>query len=106
MDDTMQTLMPYLLIAGLVYFVIMNVAAYIYYSRDKGLARVARRRVPEKVLLSLGFLGGAAGSLLAMQIVRHKTKHWYFWAVNIAGLIWQLIVGILLVIKLAGIWMG
>ena len=42
------------------------------------------------VLLLLGFFGGAAGALLGMLIFRHKTRRWYFWAVNLAALGWQL----------------
>ena len=53
-------------------------------------------RVPEKVLLGLGFFGGAIGALAAMQIFRHKTKHYYFYVVNIIGLIWQVAVAVLI----------
>ena len=49
--------------------------------------------LPEgKLLLGLGFFGGSVGALAGMQLFRHKTKHWYFWAVNIAGLLWQALV--------------
>ena len=45
-------------------------------------------------------LGGAAGALLAMRVARHKTKHWYFWALNILGLVWQLtLLGFLFISK-------
>jgi uncharacterized membrane protein YsdA (DUF1294 family) len=71
------------------YFLIMNLAAYIAYGRDKRLAKQKKWRTPEKVLLSLSFFGGALGALAAMQLFRHKTKHWYFHAVGIAGLLWQ-----------------
>ena len=46
-------------------------------------------RIPEKALLLLSFLGGAIGGILGMLLFRHKTKHWYFWFVNIVGLLWQ-----------------
>ena len=45
--------------------------------------------IPEKVLLLLSFFGGAAGGLLGMLLFRHKTRHWYFWAVNFLGFAWQ-----------------
>ena len=70
-------------------FLIMSTATYIAYGRDKRLAKTNKRRIPEKVLLSLSFFGGAAGALAAMQLFRHKTKHWYFYTVGIAGLLWQ-----------------
>lgn len=67
----------------------MSLAAFILYGRDKRLAKRRQWRIPEKVLLWVGFLGGSPGALLGMHCFRHKTRHWYFWAVNIAGLIWQ-----------------
>lgn len=70
-------------------YIIINIAAYVTYGRDKRLAKEGKWRIPEKVLLSLSFFGGAAGALAAMHLFRHKTKHWYFYAVGIAGLLWQ-----------------
>lgn len=70
-------------------YLTVSLIAYVCYWRDKRLARAHRRRIPEKVLLSLSFFGGAAGALTAMQVFRHKTKHWYFYAVGILGLLWQ-----------------
>ncbi len=42
---------------------------------DKLAAQKGRWRVPEKTLLTLGILGGAAAELLTMKLIRHKTKH-------------------------------
>ena len=71
------------------FFLAMNLAAFFCYGRDKRLARKQKWRTPEKLLLGLGFFGGAAGALAGMQLFRHKTKHWYFWVVNLLGLLWQ-----------------
>ena len=71
----------------------MSVLGFLLYGWDKRKARKQRRRIPEAWLLSVGFFGGALGALLGMLLLRHKTRHWYFWIVNIAGLLWQ---GILL----------
>ncbi len=73
----------------LVCFAIINVIAFLFYGRDKSLAKRHQWRTPEKVLLCLGFFGGALGTLAGMQVFRHKTKHWYFWVVNVIGLLWQ-----------------
>lgn len=81
--------MKYITCAVIAALFVLNIAAYTAYGRDKRLAREHRRRTPEKVLLSLSFFGGAAGALAAMQLFRHKTRHWYFYAVGIAGLLWQ-----------------
>ena len=37
-------------------------------------------------LLGVGFFGGAVGALLGMNLFHHKTRHWYFWIVNIFSL--------------------
>ena len=75
--------------APLLSFGIMSVLALTAFGADKARAQARRWRIPESVLLLLGFLGGAAGALLGMLIFRHKTRRWYFWAVNLASLAWQ-----------------
>lgn len=67
----------------------LSAAAFIAYGADKSKARRGAWRIPEKVLLGLSFFGGAAGGLCGMLLFRHKTRHWYFWAVNVLGLLWQ-----------------
>lgn len=82
----------------LIFVAVLSVAALILYGADKLKARGGYWRIPEATLLCAGFFGGAAGALLGMKLWRHKTRHWYFWAVNIAGLIWQLAVLIVLLV--------
>ena len=41
---------------------------------DKNYAKKNRWRIPEAVLLFFAFAGGSLGSLLGMQVFRHKTK--------------------------------
>lgn len=65
----------------------LSVITFIVYAVDKILAINDAWRVPEKVLLGVSLLGGAIGGLVAMLLVRHKTKHWYFYALNILGII-------------------
>ncbi|MCR5074915.1 MAG: DUF1294 domain-containing protein [Ruminococcus sp.] len=72
-----------------VYLVIVSLVAFVMYKIDKVKAEKKKWRIRESTLLLSGFLGGAAGALAGMEVFRHKTKHWYFWAVNIAGLLWQ-----------------
>lgn len=60
------------------------------YGADKSKAKRHAWRIPEKTLLLCSFLGGAIGGSLAMSLFRHKTKHWYFVAVNAIGLVWQI----------------
>lgn len=66
---------------------VMSLIAFFTYLTDKQKAKKHQWRVRESVLLGLGILGGAVGALLAMNIFRHKTKHWYFWVVNVLSLL-------------------
>ena len=70
----------------IIFLIAMSVAAFILYGADKKKAKSGKWRIKESTLLGLGFFGGAVGALLAMRVFRHKTKHWYFWAVNLLGL--------------------
>lgn len=72
------------------FLLIMSLIAFLFYATDKRKARNGAWRIPESVLLLLGFFGGAFGALLAMKVFRHKTKHIYFWIVNLFGLAFQL----------------
>ena len=68
----------------------ISVITFLFYAVDKWKAVRGAWRIPEKVLLGFSFFGGAAGGYLAMQLVRHKTRKWYFQLVNILGLILQI----------------
>lgn len=70
-----------------IYIGVLSIIALFMYMIDKIKATANFWRIKEKVLLGIGFFGGAVGALLGMTLFRHKTKHWYFWAVNILGLI-------------------
>ena len=78
---------PYLIF--LAAMALISLIAFFAYGIDKRRAKRGRWRTKESVLLGLGFFGGAVGALLGMKVYRHKTKHWYFWAINILGLCWQ-----------------
>ena len=55
----------------------MNLITFIVYAYDKHIAQQNRgkRRVPERTLILLAFLGGCIGAALGMVLCRHKTKH-------------------------------
>ena len=59
----------------------INTLVFMLMGLDKRNARMHKRRISEKVFLTLAFLGGSAGVWLGMQIFRHKTKHRLFIAV-------------------------
>lgn len=89
--------MTYLLIY-LGFLALMSIIAFFFYLSDKNKAKKKVWRTPEAVLLGLGFFGGAIGALISMNLFRHKTKHWYFWAVNILGLIVQIAAAVLIIL--------
>lgn len=55
-------------------YLVYNTVVFLVYAVDKWKARRGRWRVSEATLLWLALLGGAAGALLAIYLVRHKTK--------------------------------
>ena len=69
--------------------IVGSIAAFAMYGIDKSKARRGAWRISEKALLLTGFLCGSVGALAAMQLFRHKTKHFYFYFVNVLGLLWQ-----------------
>lgn len=83
----------------ILFILLMSLIDLILYKVDKVRAQKNQWRIRESVLLGTGFFGGAIGALLAMKLFRHKTKHWYFWAVNILGLLFQAFVFWLMFLK-------
>jgi uncharacterized membrane protein YsdA (DUF1294 family) len=71
-------------------YVVMSGVTFAVYAHDKSVAGTARRRVPERTLLVLGFLGGWPGAGVAQQALRHKTRktsfQLRFWATVLANL--------------------
>ena len=57
---------------------IMSVWAFITMGYDKRQAKRKGRRVPEKNLWLLAFIGGGIGAYVGMQMFRHKTRHTSF----------------------------
>ncbi len=57
-----------------VYLLVVNAITYGAYYYDKYAAIHRRWRVPESTLHLLIFIGGTIGAIMAMQIIRHKTR--------------------------------
>lgn len=58
----------------LIFYGMMTVVGFFSMWSDKRRAKQHAQRTPEATLLWIAFLGGALGSLLGMQLVRHKTR--------------------------------
>ncbi len=74
----------------LISFLVISAITFILYAEDKRRAKRDEWRISESTLLFASLLGGAVGGFSAMMLLRHKTKHWYFRAINILGIIWQI----------------
>lgn len=61
-----------------IYLILINICGFCSMWLDKRKAARHKWRIPEKTLFLFAILGGSLGSILGMQIFRHKTKHWYF----------------------------
>jgi uncharacterized membrane protein YsdA (DUF1294 family) len=79
------------------FIIVMSIITYCLYASDKKRARNKQWRISEKTLLLCSFFGGALGGMLAMKVVSHKTKHWYFTVVNLVGALWQILLMIYLI---------
>ncbi|MBQ9002924.1 MAG: DUF1294 domain-containing protein [Eggerthellaceae bacterium] len=64
-----------------IYLGVINAITFAAFTWDKFVAANGNdwaKRIPEAYLLALSLIGGSVGGLLAMNLVRHKTKKWYF----------------------------
>ena len=56
---------------------VLNLISFGLMAHDKHRAKAGKWRVSEKALFLAVACFGAPGSVLGMQLFRHKTKHWY-----------------------------
>ena len=77
------------------YLICINLAGLASMWLDKRKAIRHQWRIPEATLFFIALLGGGLGSIVGMQLFRHKTRHWYFrfgfpllLIVQLAGLLW------------------
>lgn len=57
------------------YLLLINALGLLLMIADKSLARKRMRRIAEINFFMVAFLGGCAGIIFAMVVVRHKTRH-------------------------------
>lgn len=60
------------------YLVAVNLLGFALMGIDKRKAVKRSFRISEATLFMVAIIGGSIGSILGMQLFRHKTKHWYF----------------------------
>ncbi|GAE30142.1 DUF1294 domain-containing protein [Halalkalibacter hemicellulosilyticus] len=62
------------MLALLLYITFWTVVSYAVMKVDKKRAQTGERRISEKTLFTLAWLGGSLGIWLGMKSFRHKTK--------------------------------
>ncbi|MBP3541330.1 MAG: DUF1294 domain-containing protein [Clostridia bacterium] len=67
-----------IVLVALVILVITNAISFILMAHDKNCAKKGKWRVPEATLFIATACFGGLGGVLGMQLLRHKTQHWYF----------------------------
>ncbi|MBM7597744.1 uncharacterized membrane protein YsdA (DUF1294 family) [Virgibacillus halotolerans] len=65
--NELNTILTYVAGANIITFILMGV--------DKQKAIKHQYRIPERTFWLLSLIGGAFGSLIGMNVFRHKTKH-------------------------------
>lgn len=58
----------------MLYLILINATAFLLMLIDKRKAQKHQFRIPEKVLLGIGILGGSFGVICGMVFFRHKTR--------------------------------
>ncbi|MEG1002068.1 MAG: DUF1294 domain-containing protein [Clostridium sp.] len=60
------------------YLLVINIVGFISMFIDKEKAKRHKWRIPENTLMFIALIGGSIGSILGMEVFRHKTKHMKF----------------------------
>jgi len=75
---------------------IMSVITFMAYGIDKYKAKKQFKRIRERTLLTLAFIGGALGAIVGSYVFRHKSNKLKFRLLNGLFLVLILSVGVLI----------
>ncbi|QSZ41338.1 DUF1294 domain-containing protein [Sulfurimonas aquatica] len=70
-----------------IYFIFVNIAAFVVYTFDKFRSRVGASRISEKELHTFSLIGGFLGATLSMALFHHKVSKVSFLLIHIAIMI-------------------
>lgn len=96
LDTLLAPINPGILISLGIYLITLNIATFVIFAYDKWCAMHRKSRIPEFILLILSLFGGAIGGYLAMGILRHKIRTWYF----AVGLPFMIVLQVILIVYL------
>lgn len=86
---------PIRLLLGWEILIVLNMASFLLFGIDKLIAGGRVMRVPEKMLYLATLVGGSVGSLIAMNLFRHKTRKTSF----------QFIMALLVIVQIGLVWL-
>ncbi len=79
------------------YLLVMSLVSMAMHAVDKRRARLGKRRIPERSLHSIEFIGGWPGALLMTRMIRHKTNKPHYmltlYAIALSHLIAMMLLG-------------
>lgn len=67
----------------LAYGLVVNLVTYLTFAWDKRRAEREKRRIPEKQLHTLTFIGGTLGAWFAIFRLRHKNRKFSFLTITV-----------------------
>ncbi len=81
----------------ILYFFLINIVTFVTFWIDKNFAQNNKSRIQESTLVLMSAIGGAAGGLAAMYLLRHKTKQMKFFLGLPALLLIHMIIAFLII---------
>ena len=84
----------------LTYLVLVNAVGFLLMLIDKIKAKAGAWRIPEATLIGIAVAGGSIGTILGMNLFRHKTKHPKFYIGLPVILTLQIVLGLVIILKL------
>ena len=83
----------------IIYFIVINLIGIAAMALDKYKAEKNKWRISEMTLFMITFLGGGIGTVLGMNLFRHKTQKWYFKFGFLIILILEIMIFITMIVK-------
>ena len=84
----------------LTYLVLVNAVGFLLMLIDKIKAKAGAWRIPEATLIGIAVAGGSIGTILGMNLFRHKIKHPKFYIGLPVILSLQIVLGLVIILKL------
>lgn len=84
---------------ALIVLAVTNAVSFLLMRHDKQCAKKGKWRVKEAHLFLATACFGGLGGVLGMQLLRHKTQHWYF------KLFFPLLLIVQVILLAAGAWL-